>query len=155
MSLSLPLFVWDLLFDSNDEGHERTSDVEKPPLWLGCRVGDVHILTATASRNCCYCSHREINARLDAVSEVLHSESSVFGQIENHLHKLPDIERGVCSIYHKKVSVIQSNLLKLVMFLSMRTSDIKRKHLRALVLLYFIKCCREHERILKNFNCKN
>uniref|UniRef100_G1NWJ2 DNA mismatch repair protein n=1 Tax=Myotis lucifugus TaxID=59463 RepID=G1NWJ2_MYOLU len=47
---------------------------------------------------------REINARLDAVSEVLSSESSVFGQIENHLHKLPDIERGVCSIYHKKCS---------------------------------------------------
>ncbi|KAF6125865.1 mutS-like protein 3 [Phyllostomus discolor] len=47
---------------------------------------------------------REINARLDAVSEVLHSEFSVFGQIENHLHKLPDIERGLCSIYHKKCS---------------------------------------------------
>ncbi|XP_014441407.1 DNA mismatch repair protein Msh3 [Tupaia chinensis] len=47
---------------------------------------------------------REINARLDAVSEVVHSESSVFGQIENHLHKLPDIERGLCSIYHKKCS---------------------------------------------------
>ncbi|KAI4021863.1 mutS homolog 3 [Homo sapiens] len=46
----------------------------------------------------------EINARLDAVSEVLHSESSVFGQIENHLRKLPDIERGLCSIYHKKCS---------------------------------------------------
>ncbi|XP_008851539.1 DNA mismatch repair protein Msh3 [Nannospalax galili] len=47
---------------------------------------------------------RDINARLDAVSEVLHSESSVFGQIENHLRKLPDIERGLCSIYHKKCS---------------------------------------------------
>ncbi|KAM8778288.1 DNA mismatch repair protein Msh3 isoform 1-T1 [Rhynchonycteris naso] len=47
---------------------------------------------------------REINARLDAVSEVLHSEFSVFGQIENHLCKLPDIERGLCSIYHKKCS---------------------------------------------------
>ncbi|XP_077900543.1 DNA mismatch repair protein Msh3 isoform X2 [Ictidomys tridecemlineatus] len=47
---------------------------------------------------------REINARLDAVSEVLLSESSVFGQIENHLYKLPDIERGLCSIYHKKCS---------------------------------------------------
>uniref|UniRef100_A0A2K6FT88 DNA mismatch repair protein MSH3 n=1 Tax=Propithecus coquereli TaxID=379532 RepID=A0A2K6FT88_PROCO len=47
---------------------------------------------------------REINARLDAVSEVLHSESSVLGQIENHLRKLPDIERGLCSIYHKKCS---------------------------------------------------
>ncbi|KAM9694701.1 DNA mismatch repair protein Msh3 [Trichechus inunguis] len=47
---------------------------------------------------------RVINARLDAVSEVLHSESSVFGQIESHLRKLPDIERGLCSIYHKKCS---------------------------------------------------
>uniref|UniRef100_A0A8D2A4N2 DNA mismatch repair protein MSH3 n=1 Tax=Sus scrofa TaxID=9823 RepID=A0A8D2A4N2_PIG len=47
---------------------------------------------------------REINARLDAVSEVVHSESSVFGQIQSHLRKLPDIERGLCSIYHKKCS---------------------------------------------------
>ncbi|ELK11483.1 DNA mismatch repair protein Msh3 [Pteropus alecto] len=47
---------------------------------------------------------RKINDRLDAVSEVLHSESSVFDQIENHLRKLPDIERGLCSIYHKKCS---------------------------------------------------
>ncbi|XP_006889950.1 PREDICTED: DNA mismatch repair protein Msh3 [Elephantulus edwardii] len=47
---------------------------------------------------------REINARLDAVSEVLQSESSVFGHIENHLRKLPDLERGLCSIYHKKCS---------------------------------------------------
>nr|XP_044990047.1 DNA mismatch repair protein Msh3 [Jaculus jaculus] len=47
---------------------------------------------------------REINSRLDAVSEVLHSESSVLGQIENHLHKLPDVERGLGSIYHKKCS---------------------------------------------------
>ncbi|XP_060057082.1 DNA mismatch repair protein Msh3 isoform X2 [Erinaceus europaeus] len=47
---------------------------------------------------------REINARLDAVSEVLHSESGVFGHIENHLRKLPDIEKGLCSIYHKKCS---------------------------------------------------
>lgn len=47
---------------------------------------------------------REINARLDAVSDVLHSESSVFEQIENLLRKLPDVERGLCSIYHKKCS---------------------------------------------------
>ncbi|ERE81682.1 DNA mismatch repair protein Msh3 [Cricetulus griseus] len=46
----------------------------------------------------------DINARLDAISDVLHSESSVFEQIENHLRKLPDIERGLCSIYHKKCS---------------------------------------------------
>lgn len=47
---------------------------------------------------------RDINARLDAVSEVLHSESSVFEHIESNLHKLPDLERGLCSIYHKKCS---------------------------------------------------
>ncbi|XP_028616023.1 DNA mismatch repair protein Msh3 isoform X2 [Grammomys surdaster] len=47
---------------------------------------------------------RDINARLDAISDVLHSESSVFEQIENLLRKLPDVERGLCSIYHKKCS---------------------------------------------------
>ncbi|XP_068522312.1 DNA mismatch repair protein Msh3 isoform X1 [Anas acuta] len=46
----------------------------------------------------------EINARLDAVSEILLSESSVFGQIQNLLCKLPDIERGLCSVFHKKCS---------------------------------------------------
>ncbi|XP_012372299.1 DNA mismatch repair protein Msh3 [Octodon degus] len=46
----------------------------------------------------------EINARLDAVSEVLHSEPSVFNQLESQLQKLPDLERGLGSIYHKKCS---------------------------------------------------
>ncbi|XP_050843411.1 DNA mismatch repair protein Msh3 isoform X5 [Serinus canaria] len=46
----------------------------------------------------------EINARLDAVSEILQSESSVFGQIQNLLCKLPDLERGLCSVFHKKCS---------------------------------------------------
>lgn len=45
-----------------------------------------------------------INARLDAVSEVLRSESSVFPQLESLLQKLPDIERGLGSIYHRKCS---------------------------------------------------
>ncbi|XP_037065411.1 DNA mismatch repair protein Msh3 isoform X6 [Peromyscus leucopus] len=47
---------------------------------------------------------RDINGRLDAIADVLHSESSVFEQIENHLRKLPDVERGLGSIYHKKCS---------------------------------------------------
>ncbi|XP_062369550.1 DNA mismatch repair protein Msh3 [Cinclus cinclus] len=46
----------------------------------------------------------EINARLDAVSEILLSESSVFSQIQNLLCKLPDLERGLCSVFHKKCS---------------------------------------------------
>ncbi|KAL7988930.1 hypothetical protein Chor_007849 [Crotalus horridus] len=47
----------------------------------------------------------EINSRLDAVSEILFSESSVLGQIISLLCKVPDVERGICSIYHKKCSV--------------------------------------------------
>ncbi|XP_031951796.1 DNA mismatch repair protein Msh3 isoform X2 [Corvus moneduloides] len=46
----------------------------------------------------------EINARLDAVSEILLSESSVFGQIQTLLCKLPDLQRGLCSVFHKKCS---------------------------------------------------
>ncbi|XP_029430030.1 DNA mismatch repair protein Msh3 isoform X2 [Rhinatrema bivittatum] len=46
----------------------------------------------------------EINARLDAVSEVLVSESGVFAEVQSHFCKLPDLERGMCSIYHKKCS---------------------------------------------------
>ncbi|XP_054842632.1 DNA mismatch repair protein Msh3 [Eublepharis macularius] len=47
----------------------------------------------------------EIDSRLDGVSEVLMSESSVLGQIKTLLYKMPDVERGLCSIYHKKCSV--------------------------------------------------
>lgn len=38
------------------------------------------------------------------MSEILLSESSVFGQIRNLLCKLPDLERGLCSVFHKKVN---------------------------------------------------
>ncbi|KAM6148466.1 DNA mismatch repair protein Msh3 [Erethizon dorsatum] len=58
----------------------------------------------------------EINARLDAISEVLHSESSVFGQIESQLQKLPDIERGLGSIYHKKCSTQEFFLIVKTLF---------------------------------------
>ncbi|XP_043920172.1 DNA mismatch repair protein Msh3 [Protopterus annectens] len=53
----------------------------------------------------------EINARLDAVSEVLKAESCVLVQIQNLLYKLPDLERGLCSIYHKKCSTQQFFIL--------------------------------------------
>ncbi|GAB1298427.1 DNA mismatch repair protein [Apodemus speciosus] len=54
---------------------------------------------------------RDINARLDAISDTLHSESGVFEQIENLLRKLPDVERGLCSIYHKKACSTQEFVL--------------------------------------------
>ncbi|XP_015283595.1 PREDICTED: DNA mismatch repair protein Msh3 [Gekko japonicus] len=47
----------------------------------------------------------DIDSRLDAVSEVLMSESSILGQIKTLLYKMPDVERGLCSIYHRKCSV--------------------------------------------------
>ncbi|XP_060091749.1 DNA mismatch repair protein Msh3 [Heteronotia binoei] len=47
----------------------------------------------------------DIDSRLDAVSEVLMSESSILGQIKPLLCKMPDVERGLCSIYHRKCSV--------------------------------------------------
>ncbi|XP_069080633.1 DNA mismatch repair protein Msh3 isoform X3 [Pleurodeles waltl] len=53
----------------------------------------------------------EINARLDAISEVLLSESSIFGQIQRLINKLPDLERGICSIYHKKCSTQEFYLI--------------------------------------------
>ncbi|KAG8598457.1 hypothetical protein GDO81_002618 [Engystomops pustulosus] len=46
----------------------------------------------------------EINTRLDAVSEILSSDSSVLSQIRGSLCKLPDLEKGISSIYHKKSS---------------------------------------------------
>uniref|UniRef100_A0A8C5LJB4 DNA mismatch repair protein MSH3 n=1 Tax=Leptobrachium leishanense TaxID=445787 RepID=A0A8C5LJB4_9ANUR len=46
----------------------------------------------------------DINDRLDAVSEILHSESNIFSEIRTCFSSLPDLERGLCSIYHKKCS---------------------------------------------------
>ncbi|XP_059500761.1 DNA mismatch repair protein Msh3 isoform X2 [Stegostoma tigrinum] len=46
----------------------------------------------------------EINDRLDAVTEILSSDSIVLAKTQKLLSKLPDLERGICSIYHKKCS---------------------------------------------------
>ncbi|XP_066459044.1 DNA mismatch repair protein Msh3 [Eleutherodactylus coqui] len=45
-----------------------------------------------------------INARLDAISEILSSDTTVFSQIRGYLCKLPDLDKGISSIYHKKCS---------------------------------------------------
>uniref|UniRef100_A0A4W3I9U7 DNA mismatch repair protein MSH3 n=1 Tax=Callorhinchus milii TaxID=7868 RepID=A0A4W3I9U7_CALMI len=54
---------------------------------------------------------REVNARLDAISEILSSESIVLAKTQKLLFKLPDLERGICSIYHKKCSTREFFLL--------------------------------------------
>ncbi|XP_021063946.1 DNA mismatch repair protein Msh3 isoform X2 [Mus pahari] len=86
---------------------------------------------------------RDINARLDAVSDVLHSESNVFEQIENLLRKLPDVERGLCSIYHKKCSTQEFFLIvkslcqlksELQALMPAANSHIQSDLLRALIL---------------------
>lgn len=45
----------------------------------------------------------DIQARQKAVAEILSSESSVLPSLQSLLTRLPDLERGLCSIYHKKV----------------------------------------------------
>lgn len=46
---------------------------------------------------------REIRERQEAVAEILSSDSSVLLNVQALLKRLPDLERGICSIYHKKV----------------------------------------------------
>lgn len=48
----------------------------------------------------------DIQARQEAVAEMLCSESSVLPSLQSLLTRLPDLERGLCSIYHKKVKPV-------------------------------------------------
>ncbi|KAL2092081.1 hypothetical protein ACEWY4_011879 [Coilia grayii] len=56
-------------------------------------------------------SLQEIRDRQDAVAEVLSSDSSVVPCIRSLLNRLPDLERGICSIYHKKCSTQEFYLI--------------------------------------------
>lgn len=44
-----------------------------------------------------------VNARLDAVDEILTSKSYLVGKFRGLLMGLPDLERGLCRIHYKKV----------------------------------------------------
>lgn len=44
------------------------------------------------------------------------SESSVLGQIKTLLYKMPDVERGLCSIYHRKVNYETKTYLSRMIF---------------------------------------
>lgn len=46
----------------------------------------------------------QIEERLDVITEMLHSDSSVFPVIEKTLAKLPDLERGLCSALYQRCS---------------------------------------------------
>uniref|UniRef100_A0A672J1L1 DNA mismatch repair protein MSH3 n=1 Tax=Salarias fasciatus TaxID=181472 RepID=A0A672J1L1_SALFA len=63
-------------------------------------------------------SQPSISERQDAVQEILQSDSSTLNSVRSLLSRLPDLERGICSIYHKKSStqeffLISSSLSRL------------------------------------------
>ena len=49
--------------------------------------------------NCC----SEIEDRLDAVTELCGINAPCMTPLKNLLSQLPDLERGLCTIYHRKV----------------------------------------------------
>ncbi|XP_072289429.1 DNA mismatch repair protein Msh3 isoform X2 [Eucyclogobius newberryi] len=52
-----------------------------------------------------------ISDRLDAVQEVLESDSVTLTSLKSLLWHLPDVERGICSIYHRKCSTQEFYLI--------------------------------------------
>ncbi|XP_031712537.1 DNA mismatch repair protein Msh3 [Anarrhichthys ocellatus] len=55
--------------------------------------------------------HRSISERQDAVQEILESHSLTLNSVKSLLSHLPDLERGICSIYHKKSSTQEFYLI--------------------------------------------
>ncbi|KAG1669551.1 DNA mismatch repair protein Msh3 [Nymphon striatum] len=49
----------------------------------------------------------EINIRLDIISEILHSSSSIITTFRELLKTLPDLERGITAMFHSKVKETQ------------------------------------------------
>ncbi|KAA8592696.1 hypothetical protein FQN60_018151, partial [Etheostoma spectabile] len=54
---------------------------------------------------------QSISERQDAVQEILESHSLTLNSIKSLLSHLPDLERGICSIYHKKSSTQEFYLI--------------------------------------------
>ncbi|XP_054466758.1 DNA mismatch repair protein Msh3 isoform X2 [Anoplopoma fimbria] len=54
---------------------------------------------------------RSISERQDAVQEILESHSLTLNSVRSLLSRLPDLERGICSIYHKKSSTQEFYLI--------------------------------------------
>ncbi|CAL8345427.1 unnamed protein product [Lota lota] len=54
---------------------------------------------------------RSISDRQDAVCEILQSDSAALAAIRSLLAHLPDLERGICSIYHTKCSTQEFYLI--------------------------------------------
>nr|XP_020449533.1 DNA mismatch repair protein Msh3 isoform X2 [Monopterus albus] len=54
---------------------------------------------------------QSISERQDAVQELLESDSLTLNSIRSLMSHLPDLERGICSIYHKKCSTQEFYLI--------------------------------------------
>nr|XP_006811682.1 PREDICTED: DNA mismatch repair protein Msh3-like [Saccoglossus kowalevskii] len=67
----------------------------------------------------------DIEERQEAVSDIL-SDNPVFSKIKELLSKMPDIEKGLCSIYHKKCST--SEFLSVAKTLLNTSQDIQAIH---------------------------
>lgn len=48
-----------------------------------------------------------IEERLSAVTELCSPNASCLSHVKGLLSQLPDLERGLCTIFHKKVSLIK------------------------------------------------
>ncbi|KAK7934460.1 hypothetical protein WMY93_005356 [Mugilogobius chulae] len=86
---------------------------------------------------------QSISDRLDAVQEVLESDSVTLTSLKSLLWHLPDVERGICSIYHRKCSTQEFYLvtsalsmlgLKLQALLPAIQSELTSPLLRSLLL---------------------
>ncbi|XP_061585427.1 DNA mismatch repair protein Msh3 isoform X2 [Cololabis saira] len=86
---------------------------------------------------------QSISERQDAVQEIMESDSLPLNSIKSLLSHLPDLERGICSIYHQKSStqefyIISSSLsrlgLELQTLLPAIQSQISSALLRSLLL---------------------
>ncbi len=62
-------------------------------------------LTAVHVVYCLHCLRRKIRQRQEAVTELCVSELPSLVLLKALLHKLPDLEKKLCSVYHKKVSL--------------------------------------------------
>ena len=65
--------------------------------------------------SCHIVSFREINERLDAITELCSPSASCLSPLKGLLAQLPDIERGLCTIYHKKVSSLSSKYRRTIL----------------------------------------
>uniref|UniRef100_A0A7N8WWD7 DNA mismatch repair protein MSH3 n=1 Tax=Mastacembelus armatus TaxID=205130 RepID=A0A7N8WWD7_9TELE len=54
---------------------------------------------------------QSISERQDAIQEILESDSLTLNSIRSLMSHLPDLERGICSIYHKKSSTQEFYLI--------------------------------------------